>query len=389
VRIAAYSDVEYRHDGEALYAPESFVVFMSRLGAFASHLTLVGRLAPEAGPSHYRIPDGVGFLELPHYARLSRPWSAVGAMVRSVRRFWGLLGEVDAVWLLGPHPLALAFAVAARLRGKRVVLGVRQDFPSHMRTRHPRRYDIRGAAMVLEGIWRALGRAFPMVAVGPDLARRYGGGEVLPIVISLVDEEHVTTHGEALARSYDGDLTLLSVGRLDPEKNPLLLADVLARLREKEPRWRLVVCGDGTMRRDLEDRVREAGNEDHADFLGYLSLDSGLRDHYRDSHMFLHVSWTEGVPQVLFESYAAGLPVVATAVGGVPELAEGRSVLIPPGDADAAVEACERVASDPALRAGLVDAGLECLKLYSLDSEAGRVAALLAGATAGELERRE
>ena len=65
------------------------------------------------------------------------------------------------------------------------------------------------------------------------------------------------------------------------------------------------------------------------DFLGYLSLDSGLRDHYRDSHMFLHVSWTEGVPQVLFESFAAGLPVVATAVGGVPELAEGRSVLDP------------------------------------------------------------
>ena len=42
-----------------------------------------------------------------------------------------------------------------------MVLGVRQDFPSHMRTRHPRRYDIRGAAMVLEGIWRGLGRLFP------------------------------------------------------------------------------------------------------------------------------------------------------------------------------------------------------------------------------------
>ncbi len=389
MRIAAYSDVEYRHDGDSLYAPESFVVFMSRLGAFASHLTLVGRLSPEPGTSHYRIPDGVGFLELPHYARLSRPWTAVGAMARSVRRFWRLLDEVDAVWLLGPHPLAMAFAVAARLRRKRVVLGVRQDFPSHMRTRHPRRYDIRGAAQVMEAIWRGLGRLCPMVAVGPDLARRYRGGEVLPIVISLVDDEHVTTREEALTRSYEGDLTLLSVGRLDPEKNPLLLADVLARLREQEPRWRLVVCGDGTMRQELEDRVRESGNEDHADFLGYLSLDSGLRDHYRDSHMFLHVSWTEGVPQVLFESFAAGLPVVATAVGGVPELAEGRSVLIPPGDLDAAATACRRVAGDPILRAELIDAGLECLKRYSLDSEASRLAAVLAGAAAGDVDRSE
>jgi glycosyltransferase involved in cell wall biosynthesis len=101
--------------------------------------------------------------------------------------------------------------------------------------------------------------------------------------------------------------------------------------------------------------------------------------------VFLHVSWTEGVPQVLFESFAAGLPVVATAVGGVPELAEGRSVLIPPGDADAATEATRRVVSDAGLRAELVDAGLDCVRRFSLDSEAQRVTALFAGNAASEL----
>ena len=83
MRVAAYSDVEYRRDGDSLYAPESFVVFMSRLGRFVDHLTLVGRLAPEPGRSHYRVPDDVGFVGLPHYAQLSRPWTAVGAMARS------------------------------------------------------------------------------------------------------------------------------------------------------------------------------------------------------------------------------------------------------------------------------------------------------------------
>ena len=125
--------------------------------------------------------------------------------------------------------------------------------------------------------------------------------------------------------------------------------------------------------------------EDHAELLGYVSLDGGLRELYRNSHVFLHVSWTEGVPQVLFESFAAGLPVVATAVGGVPELAEGRSVLIPPGDADAAAEATRRVVSDPELRTQLVDAGLECVGRFSLDSEAQRVTALFAGNNAAGL----
>jgi glycosyltransferase involved in cell wall biosynthesis len=385
VRVAAYSDVEYRREGDSLYAPESFVVFMSRLARFVDHLTLVGRLAPEPGRSHYLVPEGVGFVGLPHYAKLSRPWTAVGAMAGSVRRFWRLLDDVDVVWLLGPHPLAVAFVVAAALRRRRVVLGVRQDFPSHMRTRHPGRRGILLAALLLEGVWRALGRIYPLVAVGPDLARRYRGGEVLPIVISLVDDEHVTSREEALTRSYDGDLSVLSVGRLDPEKNPLLLAEVFARLREHDPRWRLVVCGDGTMKDELAGALRAAGVEDHAELLGYVSLDGGLRDLYRNSHVFLHISWTEGVPQVLFESFAAGLPVVATAVGGVPELAEGRSVLIPPGDAEAATEATRRVVSDAELRTQLVDAGLECVGRFSLDSEAQRVTALFAGNNAAGL----
>jgi glycosyltransferase involved in cell wall biosynthesis len=201
-------------------------------------------------------------------------------------------------------------------------------------------------------------------------------------VISLVDEEHVTTREDALTRSYDGDLSVLSVGRLDPEKNPLLLAEVFARLRENDPRWRLVVCGEGTMKEELAEALREAGVEEHADLLGYVSLDGGLRDLYRSSHVFLHVSWTEGVPQVLFESFAAGLPVVATAVGGVPELAEGRSVLIPPGDAEAATEATRRVVEDAELRTRLVDSGLECVGRFSLDSEAQRVTALFAGNSA-------
>src|SRR5262249_54859450 len=53
------------------------------------------------------------------------------------------------------------------------------------------------------------------------------------------------------------------------------------------------------------------------ELLGYVPLDDGLLDVYRTSHVFLHVSWTEGLPQVLFEASAAGTPVVATDTGGV------------------------------------------------------------------------
>jgi glycosyltransferase involved in cell wall biosynthesis len=98
---------------------------------------------------------------------------------------------------------------------------------------------------------------------------------------------------------------------------------------------------------------------------------------YRESHLFLHVSWTEGVPQVLLESFAAALPVVATAVGGVAEAAEAAALLIPPGDPDAAAEAVRQVAGSGDLRARLLSAGHAVAKDHTIEAEASRAAAFL------------
>ena len=378
MRVAAYSDVEYRREGGELYAGESFALFMARLARFVDELVLVGRFDPGPGSLHHRITEDVELVPLPHYGSLARPWAVLGAMARSLRSFWRLLGRVDAVWLLGPHPLAIAFAVMALARQRRLVLGVRQDMPAHMRTRHPRRWDLRAATLALEAMWRLLALGRPVVVVGPELAQRYRGRPVVPVVIPLVEEADVVRSEDAAGlQDYNRDLVALSVGRVDPEKNPLLLAEVLRELHGRDERWRLVVCGDGSMLEPLQERLRELGLLDSVELRGYVPLERGLRELYRGSHVFLHVSWTEGVPQVLFEAFAAGLPVVATAVGGVPELADGRALLVPPGDAHAAAEALERIAADPELRRRLVAAGLECMGRHSLDAECRRVADLI------------
>ncbi len=102
---------------------------------------------------------------------------------------------------------------------------------------------------------------------------------------------------------------------------------------------------------------------------------------YRRSHAFLHISWTEGVPQVLFEAFAAALPVVATAVGGVREAVRGGAgLLVEPGDPEAPAEALERLAGDPDLRQSLVQAGLERVHEHTLEAEIGRLTAFLRSA---------
>src|SRR5204863_2166727 len=138
-------------------------------------------------------------------------------------------------------------------------------------------------------------------------------------------------------------------------------------------RWRLVVCGEGPMQEALRERLRELGVNDRAELPGYVPLGGGLEEAYRDSHAFLHVSWTEGLPQVLLEAFAARLPVVATDVGGVGAVAGGAALLVPAGDATAAAEAVRRLAGDAELRERLVEAGVERVRQRTTEAERRRL----------------
>jgi glycosyltransferase involved in cell wall biosynthesis len=390
LRVAVYADNWYRPTPDGVYADRSLVLFIAGVAAAAEHTILLGQLDPELPRAHYRVPDHVEFVGLPPYPSMLSPGAPL-AMLRSLRTFWRLLPEVDVVWLLGPHPLCLAFAALAALRRKRITLGVRQDFPTYVRTRHPGRRLVHLAGDLLEGSYRLLARRAPTVVVGPDLASNFSRARhLLPISVSLVRDSDIADPAEAADRAWNGERTVLSVGRLETEKNPLLLADVLARLtpnpsQAAEPPasgdgggWKFLICGEGPMENELRGRLRELGVEDRAELLGYLPIHGGLMDRYRSVNAFLHVSWTEGMPQVLLEAFAAGTPVVATAVGGVPEAAGDAALLIPPGDPDAAAAALGRIAAEPELRRELVTKGIERVRGRTLEAESARVARFLA-----------
>jgi glycosyltransferase involved in cell wall biosynthesis len=378
MRVAVYTDYTYHQSGGEIHADRAFALFVARLAAHCERLVVLGRLDPAGQRARYPIGSHVDFVALPFYSTLARPFEAMRGMRESVRTFRGALDDVDVVWLLGPHPLALVFARVARRRGKRVVLGVRQDSLEYMRTRHPGKPHFQLLARLMEGAWRRLARRMPVVAVGPAVARRYAHSPaVLEIVVSLISETELVDADVALARDYGDELTALSVGRLETEKNPLLLADVLAAINGEAPHWRLVVCGEGALEGQLRKRFSELGVSARADLRGYISFGTELNSLYRSSHALLHVSWTEGLPQVLLEAFAAGLPVVATDVGGIREAVGDAALLVEPGDAGAAARALGRIAEDDAERRRLVLAGLDYAATHTVETETASVARFL------------
>jgi glycosyltransferase involved in cell wall biosynthesis len=380
LRVAVYTDYAYQRDADGIYADRAFALFVNELAGRVGQLTLLGRVHPDSGRGRYPIDPRVAFVDLPFYEAITSPHRSIGGLTASARRFWRALDDVDAVWLLGPHPLALAFAGIARLRGRRIVLGVRQDTAAYLRARHPTRRWIWRVGDLLERAWRSVARRTAVIVVGPQLAVPYErAGRTLPVAISLVRAADVgVTREDAPPAPDDGQIRMLSVGRLETEKNPLLMADVLAGLNRGDERWRLTVCGEGPLLEPLRERLADVGMDDQAELLGYVPFEE-LDDRYRANDVLLHVSWTEGLPQVLIEAFAAGLPVVATDVGGIRSAVGEAAVLIPPGDAGAAIAAVRDLRQDPARREALVAAGLAYARQHTIESETDRVARFLAG----------
>ena len=379
LRLGVYTDYKYSLSGGRPHAERAFALFVATLEKHLEKVVVIGRLDPE-GDARYPLGD-VDLIPLPHYPSLSDPLPAIRGMFGSLRPFWRALDELDCVWILGPHPLAFAFALMARLRRRRVVLGVRQDLVPYMRTRHPGKRFRVALAKLMEAGFRFLARRWPTIVVGPALKEAYRGRAVLEISVSLIEEGSIARLEQAEARDYSGELRALSVGRLENEKNPLALADVLAAARELDDRWRLVICGEGELREALERRLVELGVSDAADIRGYVPHDRGLDEEYRSAHALLHVSWTEGLPQVLYEAFAAGLPVAATDVGGIRAAVGDSALLAPPGDVRTMARSLERIGRDEGLRRSLVSSGLELVRRHTIESETSRVAGFIRSET--------
>jgi len=146
----------------------------------------------------------------------------------------------------------------------------------------------------------------------------------------------------------EDELLLAFVGRFAPIKRLDLLLEAFARARGTEPRLRLAVVGDGGERAGLERRAGELGVAADVRFLGYRR---DLRPVFAAADLAVLSSDNEGTPVSLIEAAAAGLPAVATDVGGVSEVVnEDTGILVPPNDPQALSDAIQTMATNPSRR---------------------------------------
>jgi glycosyltransferase involved in cell wall biosynthesis len=193
------------------------------------------------------------------------------------------------------------------------------------------------------------------VAVSSEVARSFRevyGADPAAIIPNGVDLDcfgHPAGDWRRVHGFSERDGLIVSVARLEPQKNPLGLIEAFARGLRDDARWRLLLAGDGSLRESAREHAQQLGIGERVHFLG---VRADVPELLAACDLFALASDWEGSPLALIEAMASGLPVVATAVGGVPELVEHGTagLLAPPRDAPALAESLAALAQDPQRR---------------------------------------
>ena len=195
--------------------------------------------------------------------------------------------------------------------------------------------------------------------------------------MDLVNPEKAHPEGirESLGFSKS-DIVLIVMARLEPQKGHKILLQALSTVRAEFPNIRLICLGTGALKDELNSIARELKLNEIVRFVGFQT---NVADWLAVADIGVLPSFYEGLPLTAVETLAAGLPLVATAVDGTPEVVlDGKTgLLVPPGDPAAMAGAIRQLARQSELRQKLAKAGREwVLQRFTIERQIEQTSSL-------------
>ncbi len=226
-----------------------------------------------------------------------------------------------------------------------------------------------------EGTWTKVSRVIA-ISGAVQSALEHGGVpreriSVIPDGIPVSEVAAAVPSTVRAAQGWAADVPLVvCVGALTPEKGHHTLIEAAALLSARMPEVCWALAGEGPQHGRLEQHAAEAGLADRIAFLGHIDYVDQL---IAEASLVASAATSEGLGSTLLDAMAVGRPIVATAVGGVPELlASGAGALVPNGDAAALAREIERLLRDRAAADAMVQAGRRAVQAYDVGGMAER-----------------
>ena len=214
------------------------------------------------------------------------------------------------------------------------------------------------------GHWLTVLLSHHTIAVSQELKRQMNwpfvnkkitvihNGREIKNLLSREESRAILIEKEPQLAPYKDDFWSLTIGELHPVKRHSAVIEVMKELIRKEPNTRHLIIGSGEEEQELEVLITKENLSEHIFLLG--SVDEASQ-YLKAADVFVLASRSEGMPYVLIEALLAGVPIVATRVGGIPEVVEDgvSGLLTPPLDNKALFKAIFELRTNPTLRAKL------------------------------------
>lgn len=306
-----------------------------------------------------------------YLARLPRMWAGnLPLMARALR-------DEHLVWIKLPGsngPLAALCCTALGVaRFSYVVGSVRAVVSASERTGRER-FAASAAAMLHDGSTSLINRTGPSIQLGAGM---FTSAFESADLAGLPGRRRAGSRGgggRSGSRPGGGPVRLMWAGRVAPEKDLGLALEALGLLIALNRNVSLDILGDGPERPRLEAQCRVLGVAEYVHWRGHITDRSAYLAALAEGDLFVLPSRTEGIPKALVEAMAVGVPAVAAAVGGVPEIArDGRLKLINPGSSIRLANAVSELLDAPREMAAMGERGMAWARDHTAEAQAERL----------------
>ena len=398
VSVVVLQDEAHYFDGRQFCSQANFGMWVNWLAGHLGKTTLSVPTA-RSGPPFGRPLDlpNVTLTALPYWRSILTYLKLNRADKKRFRKTASeLVAQHDAVMVRVPSWAATVFAREANRQNKTFITYLAANIltcPNPLRSPNPlTRLAAKCAARyVHHSTLRMVAQADLALCVGGELYRYCEGraGKAVQVMESLLAARELYEREDSF--TGDGPVIMFRAARIDRNKGTEYLIDAMAILvrRGYDLRLKLAGEGDGVYIDRLCKRATDQGIGERIDWLGQIEFGPDLFYLYRESHLGVLSSLSEGFPRFIGEAWGFSLPVVTTRLPGlVPTVVpDENAVLAEPASAESLAEAIRRVIDDRALRVRIIKGGLAVARSNTAETQSKWLAGLIAETVARRSDR--
>lgn len=303
-----------------IHSSDIFLTFIQKV-LKGKKINIIGRKSNKIFKPSHKLDNNWSLLPLSYYNTIPKLLFTLPIYIlRNIKKINFFIKNIDILFVSPSGPLSILILEKIKNRNKEVVLFIRQDTRKLISIKNNKNFIAKILADLIETYIENFVKNYSNVTVftfGAEIFQRYS--KLSASTFSIADSRYKVSDLldiNAITNKSYSKLKILYVGRLVEGKGLRFFIHALSKINHFD--FSLTIIGDGAIKKDLIELVKNLNLYNKIKFKGFVNFSEKLLKEYSSHDVFVMPSFSEGLPQVIFEAMARGIIVVATNVGGIP-----------------------------------------------------------------------